>query len=232
MVQIARKVHDGHLDILSSIPVEYREAVLVQCEERAFARGGLICKQGDPAHSVAFIRTGKAMSWYEARNGKIGTTGFWCSGDLLGAADLGTESVRQQTVRCLERTVIHSLSFARFEELIRRFPELAIAVIRALSVRLRAVAQLAVTLETQPAQERICAVLLALSERFAVDTKQGRLIDVKITNQDLAAIAGVTRQFANTTLNDLRHRGLLLIHKHDIIVTDPGLIEKFAFGDH
>ena len=47
----------------------------------------------------------------------------------------------------------------------------------------------------------------------------------------LAAIAGVTRQFANATLNDLRHRGLLILRKHDIIVTEPGLIEKLAFGE-
>jgi hypothetical protein len=39
------------------------------------------------------------MSWYQARNGKTGTTGFWCAGDFLGAADVGTFSTRQQTVR-------------------------------------------------------------------------------------------------------------------------------------
>jgi hypothetical protein len=50
-------------------------------------------------------------------------------------------------------------------------------VIRALSVRLRSVAQLAVTLETQPAFERICTVLLALSDRFAVPCDEGLLID-------------------------------------------------------
>jgi len=211
--------------------VDYREAVLLQCEERAFTRGGLIWKQGEPAHFVALIGAGKAMSWYEARNGKIGTTGFWCAGDLLGAADLGLGGVRQQTVRCLERTVIHSLSFERFEELVRRFPEFAMAVIQALSIRLRAVAQLAVTLETQPAYERICSVLLALSDRFAIDTEQGRLIDVKITNQDLAAIAGVTRQFANATLSDLRRRGLLVFRKQAIIVADTTQIEKLAFGE-
>lgn len=232
MLQRARMAAaDGHLDILSSIPPEYRKAVLAQCDERVFARGGIIWRQGEPAEGIAFIGAGKTMSWYEARNGKVGTTGFWCAGDLLGAADLGTVSIRQQTVRCLERSVIYTLPFARFEELVRRFPELAVAVIRALSVRLRSVAQLAVTLETQPAYERICAVLLALSDRFAIETDLGRTINVRITNEDLAAIAGVTRQFANATLNDLRQRGLLVIRKHQITVTDCGLIERLASGE-
>jgi CRP/FNR family transcriptional regulator, cyclic AMP receptor protein len=220
---------DGHLDVLSSIPPAYREAVLEQCKERVLARGELIWAQGDPAQYVAFIFSGKAMSSYQARNGKIGTTGFWCDGDLLGAADVGTVSTRQQTVRCLEKCVIYTLTYERFDDLVRRFPELALAIIRALSVRLRSVAQLAVTLETQPAFERICTLLLALSDRFAIDCDDGVMIDLKLTNEDLAAIAGVTRQFTNITLNDLRQRGLLITHKRNLILTDRASIEKLAY---
>ncbi len=219
---------NGHLDVLSAIPIAYREAVLERCNKRQFARRDLIWSQGDTATYVAFLSSGTAMSCYDARNGKIGTTGFWCAGDLLGAADVGTGSVRQQTLRCLEECVIYTLLFGRFEDLIRRFPELAVAVIRALSIRLRSVAQLAVTLETQPAVERICAVLLALSDRFGVACDDGVLIDIRLTNYDLAAIAGVSRQFANATLNDLRQRGLLMTRKHNLVLTDRAAIEKLA----
>ncbi|MBI4204295.1 MAG: Crp/Fnr family transcriptional regulator [Betaproteobacteria bacterium] len=221
---------DGHLDVLGSIPPVYRKAVFEQCGRQMLARGELIWSQGETAKYVAFLFSGKAMSWYQARNGKTGTTGFWCAGDLLGAADVGTVSARrQQTVRCLEQCVIYTLSFERFEDLIRRFPEFALTVIRALSVRLRWVAQLAVTLETQPAFERICTVLLALSERFAVHSDEGVLIDLKLTNEDLAAIAGVTRQFTNATLHDLRQQGLLLTRRRNLILTDRGAIERLAY---
>lgn len=220
---------NGHLDVLGSIPPVYRDAVFKQCGRQMFARGDLIWSQGEPAKYVAFLFSGKAMSKYQARNGKTGTTGFWCAGDLLGAADVGTGGTRQQTVRCLEQCVIYTLSFERFEDLIRRFPEFALTVIRALSVRLRWVAQLAVTLETQPAFERICTVLLALSERFAADIDEGVLIDLKLTNEDLAAIAGVTRQFTNATLHDLRERGLLLTRRRNLILTDRAAIERLAY---
>jgi CRP-like cAMP-binding protein len=230
MLQRARVASgDGHLDVLGSIPAAYRNAVLEQCERRTLAKGELIWSQGEPAEYVAFLVSGKAMSSYQSRNGKTGTTGFWCAGDLLGAADLGTSTTRQQTVRCLDQCVICTLSVERFDELVRRFPELALAVIRALSVRLRWVAQLAVTLETQSAPERICAVLLALSERFGVESEAGVLIDLKLTNDDLAAIAGVSRQFANATLQDLRKRGLIAARKQSLVITQPGGLEKLAY---
>ncbi|MSQ55743.1 MAG: Crp/Fnr family transcriptional regulator [Betaproteobacteria bacterium] len=224
-----RERADGHLDVLGSIPAEYRHAVLQQCERRVVQKGGIIWSQGEPADYVAFLSSGRVMSSYQSRNGRTGTTGFWGPGDLLGAADLGLPTVRQMTVRCLEPCVINTLSIDRFNALVRRFPEVAQAIIRALSIRLRWVAHLAVSLETQNASGRICTVLLALSERFAHPSGQGMVIDLKLTNEDLAAIAGVTRQFANATLGDLKRRGLLQPRRGALVVTDVAALEALAF---
>ncbi len=224
-----RERADGHLDVLGSIPPEYRQAVLQQCELRVVRKGGIIWSQGELADCVAFLVNGRVMSSYQNRNGRTGTTGFWGPGDMLGAADLGSPSARQMTVRCLEPCVINTLSMDRFNALVRRFPELAQAVIRALSIRLRWVAHLAVSLETQNAAGRICTVLLALSERFAQPSGQGVVIDLKLTNDDLAAIAGVTRQFANATLGDLKRRGLLQPRRGALVVKDVAALEALAF---
>ncbi|MBA2412237.1 MAG: Crp/Fnr family transcriptional regulator [Burkholderiaceae bacterium] len=82
---------DGHLDVLGSIPAAYRKAVLEQCDRCLLAKGQTMWKQGDRAEYVAFLFSGKAMSSYRSRNGKTGTTGFWCAGDFLGAADIDRE---------------------------------------------------------------------------------------------------------------------------------------------
>jgi CRP/FNR family cyclic AMP-dependent transcriptional regulator len=71
-------------------------------------------------------------------------------------------------------------------------------------------------------------VLLALSERFGVPSDDGVRIDLKLTNDDLAAIAGVSRQFANATLQDLRKRGVIAAHGQGLVLTQPGALEKLA----
>lgn len=216
---------DGHLDVLAAIPPEYRAAVIEQCERRTLRKGQIIWTQGEPAEFIAFLVKGKAMSMYQSRSGKVGTTGFWCAGDILGAGDLGTRTIRQMTVRCLEPCVLYTLTYTRFNPLIDRFPELSRAIIHALSLRLRWVARLAVILETESGYQRICEVLLALVDRFAVPCPQGMLIDLKLTHEDLASMSGVSRQYANVTLGDLRKRGFLLLDKRSIILTD---YEKLA----
>ena len=213
---------DGHLDVLASIPDEYRPSVIEQCERRAYRKGQVIWTQGEAAAFVAFLVKGKAISTYQSRSGKVGTTGFWCPGDILGAGDLGSKTTRMMTVRCLEPCVLYTLSYPRFDRLVKRFPELARTVIQALSIRLRWVTRLAVMLETESGYQRVCAVLLALVDKFAVPCAQGMLIGLKLTHEDLASMSGVSRQYANVTLSDLRKRGYLLMDKRSIILTDIG----------
>lgn len=210
----------GHLDVLSSIPEEYRKAVTSQCERRLVRKGRNIWSQGEQAEFAAFLVSGKAMSMYQSRNGKTGTTGFWCAGDILGAGDLGSKTTRQMTLRCLEPCVLYTIAYPRFDALVRRFPELGQAVIHALSLRLRWVARLAVMLETESGYQRVVGVLLALAERFATPSPQGTIIDLKLTHEDLASISGVSRQYVNATLGDLRKRGLLRMRKREIILPD------------
>ena len=75
-------------------------------------------------------------------------------------------------------------------------------------------------LETESGYQRVCGVLLALADRFAVPCAQGTVIDLKLTHEDLASISGVSRQYVNATLSDLRRRGLLRMRKREIILPD------------
>lgn len=219
----------GHLDVLDGLPAACRDAVIERCKRRTVAKGKPLWTQGEPARFLAILTAGKVMSLYEARNGKAGTIGFWCTGDLVGLSDIGTVSTRQHTVRCLEACIFLTLAFEDFEDLVRRFPEFGLAVIRAFSLRLRWVAQLAVNLETNSAFERTCAVLIALSERFGRPGDGGILIDLELTNEQLAAIAGVTRQFINSTLQSLREQGLLSSRGRLMMVPDLGALEQIAY---
>ena len=46
------------------------------------------------------------------------------------------------------------------------------------------------------------------------------LLDLKLTHEDLASMSGVSRQYANITLSNLRKRGYLRMQKRSIILTD------------
>jgi len=229
MLQRHRELRShGHLDVLATLPLDCRAAVVEQCRPRAVAKGGMLWLQGEPAAFIAILVSGKVMSLYEARNGRSGTVGFWTSGDLLGLGDI-VMGGRQHTVRCLEDCHFLALPFEGLEDLVRRYPDFGIAMMHAFSLRLRWVSQLVVSLETASALERIGTVLLALGERFGEPSDEGVRIDLNLTHEQLAAIAGVTRQFANTSLKQLRDRGMIAAGR-SLVLTDVPALERMVFS--
>ena len=219
----------GHLDVLGSIPEPYRGAVLSQCTKHRFKRGDVLWNQGDPAGSVAFLVTGKAMSKYHSPRGKVGITGFWSAGDVLGAADLGGFETRQMTVRFLDASMVYSCPLSSFYNILQRFPEVAEQTVRALSVRLRWVVRLALSLETQSTEERVCDMLLALAESFGIEDDNGVLIDLSLTHEDLSSMVGVSRQFVNGALNNMKNAGLVKLGNRRIVVLELERLRAATF---
>jgi CRP/FNR family transcriptional regulator, cyclic AMP receptor protein len=214
---------------MDSLSEGCRQALFASGKRREVAKGDTLWKQGEAAHSVAIVLAGKVMSQYEARSGRSGTIGFWCAGDLIGLGDMGRRSVRQHTLRCLDPCAFLVMPFADVDELILQFPEFGIALVRALALRLSWVTQLALGLETGSATERICTVLLALSERFGETRADGLHISLHLTHEQLAAIAGVTRQFTTSTLKLLRARGVIA-DTRQLVLTDLPALERLAFS--
>lgn len=206
-----------------------RQELLARARREEVEKGGTLWTQGERSHGIAVVLSGLVMSQYESRSGRSGTIGFWCAGDLVGLGELGQRAKRQHTVRCLQASSFLMLSFADTDDLVLQYPDFAVALVRALSLRLSWVTKLALGLETGSAPERICTVLLALSDRFGREGEGGIQIDMQLTNEQLAAIAGVTRQFANATLQQLRDRGVIGPGRH-LVVTNLEELRHLALS--
>ncbi len=219
----------GHLDVLGSIPRAQRKAVLEQCTRHDFERADTLWTQGDQGGYLAFLIRGKAMSSYHSPGGKAGITGFWSDGDILGAADLGGSERRQMTVQFLAASTVYTLPLVSFYAMLEQYPELARQIVRALSVRLRWVARLALGLATHSTEDRVRGLLLARAASFGIDDEQGLSIDLRLSHEDLASMVGVSRQFVNGALNNFKHAGYIRIGNRKIVITDLQGLQDAVF---
>jgi CRP/FNR family cyclic AMP-dependent transcriptional regulator len=220
----------GHLDVLAAIPQAHRDAVRAHCCQRRYRKGEVLWHQGDAAPTVAFLVEGKAVSEYHSPSGRTVITGLWFPGDLMGANNLAPYNVHEMTVRFIENSVVYALPVERLYAFVRSDPDWAEAIIKALSVRVHWFGHLALLLFTQTAWERACGILLALSEHFGVETKDGLLIDLNLTHETLAAMVGVTRSFLTTTLKQLERSGLVHRDRRRIVIHDPTRLEACAYA--
>ena len=227
---MATPSRSGHLDVLAAIPQEHRNLVLAQCGQSRYRKGQIIWRQGEAASVVGFLGEGKAVSEYQSSGGRTVITGLWSAGDLIGALNLAASNAHQMSVRCLEDSLLHTLSVERFYALVRTYPELAEAAVRALSIRLHWYNHLTLVLGTLPAFERVCGMLLALCEHFAVETDDGLLIDLNLTHATLAAMVGVGRPFLTVSLSRLERSGHLHTVRRRLVIRNAAGLQSLAFG--
>jgi CRP/FNR family transcriptional regulator, cyclic AMP receptor protein len=135
---------------------------------------------------------------------------------LLGrGAIVGEMSIIDRLPRCanvvaLSPAVLSFVSGTDFQGFAKIHPEVYETLLALLAARLRET-DMTVAAETfLPVGGRIACTLLELAQEFGRDVGSGRiLIHQKICQADVAAMAGVSREHVNRTLNDWKRRQLV-----------------------
>jgi CRP/FNR family transcriptional regulator len=218
----------GHLDVLESIPAAQKEAILGQCTTRHCRKGVVIYNPGERSDFVAIVAKGQAITLYHAPNGRVGASGIWTVGDILGASYIHNPARRQTMVRSIEPITLHCLPHTSMHRVMRQYPAFGEAMLKAVSARLRWAHDLTHILQTLPAFERVCAILVSLSDRYGILSDDGVRIEVSLTHEHLAAFVGVTRQFTTVTLHDLIDEGLISLRERRIVLHDPKRLRRLG----
>jgi CRP-like cAMP-binding protein len=76
---------------------------------------------------------------------------------------------------------------------------------------------------------RMIKKLVELAQKFGRPSKEGLVIDLKITQYELGNLIGATRETTSTVLNDFKRDSLLVIDGRKIIITDlDALMERVS----
>lgn len=199
----------GHLDIFAHISEQGKNQIFGLLETSKTKSKKFLWKQGEVANYLIILLEGKVLSFYESETGKSGATGVWSSGDAVGLGDFGNHLIRQHSPYCFEDSTYLILPFNMLAELSQKVPELSVALLKALSTRLRWYAQFSASLETESAHQRICSTLIMFANRFGEKTARGVKFDIALSDEKLAAFTGVSRQFLNSELSALAKSGLI-----------------------
>jgi CRP-like cAMP-binding protein len=141
------------------------------------------------------------------------------AGDVFGELALLTPDARRTaTVVSLDRTHTLALGSAQVAALRRRHPQIGRFLTSLLARHLSRTS--ALVLE---------ALYLPVETRLARRLSQLALVydgDIRLTQDDLASMAGTTRATANGVLRTLEDRGLLALRRGRISVLDPAALAR------
>ncbi len=176
---------------------------------RALAAGGEVFAQGEICGDVFHIRAGWVFLCELLDDGRRQILHFGVPGDLIGFHGHGRASFFG--AQALTRVDLCVFSRQRLLDLVRRRPEVAVALLCQLADEESQIYERLTALGRKNAVERIATLLLELFCRIRRRAPQvpGETVKIPLTQTHIADAAGLTPVHTSRTLAVLRHSGVI-----------------------
>lgn len=197
--------HLDSLPLFSCLSEADRRELAKHAVEIPIHKGQFIFREGDPAEWFHFVKQGNVKCVQSSPEGREVTLKVLMPGDLFccEASALAGESHPGCAQAMGEGTVVKIPRKAMLT-IIQRNPEAAINIINYLSLRLRESQDNAKAFALDRAEQRLATILVNLTQRAGIQESQGIRLSVRLTHQDLADMAGLTKETTSRILSRLK----------------------------
>jgi CRP-like cAMP-binding protein len=209
----------GLQGLLDSLPSEIRRTVVSKARRRRFARREVIFHEGDPADCLHVIDKGRVAVRVSTELGDTVTLDVLGRGVAVGELALvPPRSPRSATVVALEPTETLTISSETFDEVCLAHPATVGMLLFALAERNRALTVRLAEALFVPVETRVARRLAEIDSQEPRGKGAGHPIPV--TQDDVASLAGTTRESANRVLRRLAEAGAIELRRGSLLVLD------------
>jgi CRP/FNR family transcriptional regulator len=120
----------------------------------------------------------------------------------------------------MEYSEVIKIAQKNLMHIIERFPNLMHFITLQLGERMRNSHDSLKNIALERVESRIAALLLKLSNKVGIETSEGMLIDIRLTKQDMADMAGTTVETSIRTFSKFKRQGLVAYTDGKFIIKD------------
>jgi CRP/FNR family cyclic AMP-dependent transcriptional regulator len=189
---------------------------------RHYRKGSALLREGERSDHVVLVVRGHVKVVRAASDGREIVLGRRGPGDLVGelaAIDERPER-RSASIVAVEDAVVVLIPADRFLEFLSTHARAAAALLKAVVGRLRDSSDRQVELGAYDVRRRVVHLLLATAEAGGRPSPDGIVIDLGLTQQELASTLGCSRESIARALNHFRNAGLLTTSRRRITLVD------------
>ena len=196
--------------------------------ERRFAPKDTIFTPGDPDDQLYFLLSGTVRLYKIYGDYKEATTAFLKDGGIFGKLDLVEGRWQDVFAEAVTESRVAGIQKASLERVIKSDPVFALKLFSSLSERLRQSDEVIESLLHREVSTRLATLLLNLGERFGEDNGVGRLIDVRLTHQDLANMIASTREAVSKVMSEFQRDGVVESRNRRIAIVNGDALAEYA----
>ncbi len=210
--------------IFSSLDKKILEKILEKGQQKFYPKNTYVFREEEPGSCLFIIISGKVKVSRGNNDGKEVILSLLQESEFFGEMSLLDGSERSADVITLEDTELFLLDRADFNDLLINHPEVGFALLKELSLRLRAADLKIKSLTLKDSEGKVATILIELADNYG-KIKNGIVeIDKLPFQSDLASMAGTSRETISRTLHTFAKKGLVEIDGPKLRILD---YEKF-----
>jgi len=220
----------SNIEFLSNVPIfsELEEETLEKIAKsgviQSFKKNSIILNEEDTGSAFFVIAEGKVKISRSSNDDKEVILAMLNESDFFGEMSLLDGMSRSATVTAVEDSKLFIIQRAEFLDLLFKFPDVSVALLTELTKRLRAATLKIKALSLKDAEGKVATVLLQIADEVG-KIRQGIVeIDHLPYQQELANMAGTSRETISRTLHSFAKKGLVELDGSRLRIID---YEKF-----
>jgi CRP-like cAMP-binding protein len=194
---------------------------------REVRRGEVIFRRGDQGTTLYVIDAGAVRISNLATDGREAVVALLGPGEVFGELSLFGQGLRSADAHAMEDGRLLSLSHEDFRPYLEQHAAVAVALLDILASRLRETDEALQDVIFQDVPGRVAKRLCQLAANHGVSLEDGVLIDLTLTQEDLARMVGSSRETVNKALTAFTARGWIRSIDRRYVITDqPALTQR------
>lgn len=217
----------GHF-LLKHLEREERHRLANTARLSHHTRGAMIFQKGDPGDSMMAVIRGRVKICCHSMDGKELVLSIINKGGLFGEIALLDGEPRTADAVALEETDLLVLDRSQLMPVLTARPDLAFRIIGVLCKRLRTTSEHLEDTLFLEASSRFARALKRLGDAFGKPGPQGLRLDIKLSQQQLGCLVGVSRESVNKLLNEWQRAGVIEMDAGHIVIRDTRALDEIG----
>jgi CRP-like cAMP-binding protein len=187
--------------------------------EKTADRAEVVLLEGEPAANLYFVASGVVKVFKTSAEGKEQILSIVRPGESFNDVPIFDGGPNPVSARAMGPVLLYGIKKNDMEAILRNYPQIALNVIKVLARRVRHLVSLVEDLSFKHVISRVAKILL---EHTGGEIGRGP----RLTQQEMAAMAGTAREVVGRSLKALEDEGAIKLDRHRIIITDKEALQK------
>lgn len=219
----------SEVDIFCDLDDAEMGAMAQAAPMKTYAAGDLVFTPHQPLETLFILKKGRIRIFRVSAEGRALTTAIIQPGTIFGEMVIVGQQMHDSFAEALDDVVVCVMTKADVRRLLLGDPRIAARITETLGRRIGDLEQKFSDAVFKSVPERIAGALVTLASATS-GRPLVRGIQVKLTHEQLAALAATSRETTTKVLGELADRGLITLGRGHITVLDQDRLRRISDG--